>query len=465
MSEVYNTASAAHAPEEVRKFAKLISERQNCRVLLANEASGYHVYVPCPDCLVDHGKRELNEPKYSINVSKYLALGDGFKDLRDGDRTFDPIRLTRQMNNRETRDTRSGVCMRTKSAGKQAHMHSVRSLLDMRTVTERHPDLLTRAEVQGQAGASDREANWEIDPVSGISCPPPPGTVVPITQLSPSHPAADYLLRRGYDLHKLWEQFRCSYCVKEYPAGKNGIFYRKMPGGWKDTPQGRIIFYSLVKGAPMTWQARYPERISANGTARYMLHPYWEEHATAVYAQSAVSYPMWSLTHTRPHAGAAWIPVPPFDETNEDGTPKFQPSKYRTAKYSSRQMMGWDAALLRAERDPDYLKWVVLCEGPLDAARVGPGGVALIGSSISHENAALVASNFNIVFTAFDEDKAGRGATEKVGKMLMSSKQRAPVIQLVAPLPVTGGKDLGDMTQEAFETMFRRTRNKTNRGR
>lgn len=464
MNEVYNTSSASHAPEEVRKFAKLMSERQGCRVVIAREVSGYHVYIPCPACLEEHGRKELADPKYAINVSKHLALGDDFKDLRHEGQTFDPIALERRMRSRETRDDKSGICMRTRQS-KAPHRFNVRDLLDMRTITERHPDIFARSEVVGHAGSADREQNWEVDPVSGVLCPPPPGVVVPITELPTSHPAVQYLLARGYDLQRLYQQFRCSYCVEEYPEGKNGIFYRKMPGGWKDTPQGRIIFYSLVKGVPMTWQARYPEKVSADGRERYMLHPYWEQATRTVYTSDIpVGYSMWSHTHTRPSTGHAWIPVPPFDELSQDGTLKFQPSKYRTAKYSSRQMMGWDAAIDRANKDPDFVKWVVLCEGPLDAARVGPGGVALIGSSISADNASLVASNFHIVFTAFDEDKAGRGATEKVGKMLMSGNHRSSIIQLVIPLQISGGKDLGDMSQEAFDALFRKARNKASRG-
>ena len=83
----------------------------------------------------------------------------------------------------------------------------------------------------------------------------------------------------------------------------------------------------------------------------------------------------WSHTGTRSNPKAKWVPVPPFDE-EKDGQLKFKPSKYRTAKYSSRQMMGWDAAVKRAEEDTADITWVVLCEGPLDAARCGPGGVA-----------------------------------------------------------------------------------------
>jgi DNA primase len=96
----------------------------------------------------------------------------------------------------------------------------------------------------------------------------------------------------------------------------------------------------------------------------------------------------------------------------------------------------------------------VLCEGPLDAARVGPGGVAVIGSSISPTNVELIASKFQIVYTAFDTDKVGKAATEKIGKQLYEAKLRNSLILLVRPLQISQGKDIGAMTQVEFDRMF-----------
>ena len=233
-----------------------------------------------------------------------------------------------------------------------------------------------------------------------------------------------------------------------------------MPGFWKDTPQNRIVFYSMVNGAPITWQARYPEKIIGND--KYMLHPYAKGNVS-IHGFAAPHGFLWSHTHTRAGLGAAWMPVSPYDEVDSDGTLRFQPSKYRTAKYSDREMMGWDAAVARANNDPDTVKWCVLCEGPLDAARVGPGGIALIGSSISPAAAAKVAKTFNVVFTAFDEDRAGKGATEKVSKMLWDTQSRNPSLYAVQPMAVTGGKDIGDMTQQSFDALLARTIKKTMR--
>ncbi len=350
----------------MRAFAERLSRAQGCKVTLAREKSGFHAYLPCPDCLETHGRRELQDPKYTINVSKYPALGDQFQDLRHDDRrSANPDILGRRAEAKDARDSRSGICMRTRQSN-QPHRYSVTELLTMRPVSERHPDIMTKAELVGGKGSADREEHWERDPVTGEMCPPPPGQVMPITLLPSDHPAIEYLQGRGFDPYKLWEQFRCSFCTTEYPHGQNGVFYRRMPGDWRDTPQHRVIFYSLVNGVPLTWQARYPEKVSADGLDRFMLHPYKQPFE-------------WSHVATRPNPQAKWMPVPPFDQADATGTLKFVPSKYRTAKYSSREMMGWDAALARAKADPAPIKWCVLCEGPLDAARVGPGGIALIG--------------------------------------------------------------------------------------
>ena len=459
-AEINTIGNASHAPDNVRKFAERLAKRQGCKVVLSNEARGYHIYIPCPECLHTHGKRELADPKYAINVSKALGLGDAYRALKgDGFMPTTAQGFQTMQDNDRAMDANSSVCMRTRQS-KAPHRFTISQLMEMTTISERHPDIQTRAEVIGQAGSADRESHWEADPESGVLCPPPPGAVVPITSLPPDHPAVSYLTDRGYDLVRLWQQFRCSFCVEEYPEGKNDVFYRKMPAGWKDTPQHRIIFHALHKGAPLTWQGRYLEVTDVSGLDKYMLHPYATASSGAGDMTTTCadgSRFVWSRVAVRPNYNAAWIPVPPFDELTETGTLKFQPSKYRTAKYSARQMMGWDAAVARAAADSDPLRWCVLCEGPLDAARVGPGGIALIGSSISPDNAEKVASAFHVVLTAFDEDRAGKEATDRIGKMILGSKQRAPLVQMVVPLQIASGKDIGEMSQEAFDALLQKT--------
>jgi hypothetical protein len=329
--------------------------------------------------------------------------------------------------------------MRTYQSAKP-HRFPVAELLAMPPISVRHPDIDTSYRVINGANGEERESHWEPDPVTGEPCPPPAGDITPILDLAPDHPARWYLeTYRKFDLQRLTDMFRCGFCTKEFPEGRHRIWYRKFPGGWKDTPSHRVIFHSLHKGTPLTWQGRYPEYVSADGLNKYGLHPY--------------NTPLeWTHLATRATAVQAWIPVSPFDEVDQDGHIKFDPSKYKTAKHSGRELMGWDAAVARA--DDTSIRWCVLTEGPLDAARIGPGGLALMGKSLSQENATKVASNFHLVITAFDNDEAGKDATEKISTSLSNSQARAKLLQYVERLVVPTGKDLGELDQSIADSIL-----------
>ena len=115
--------------------------------------------------------------------------------------------------------------------------------------------------------------------------------------------------------------------------------------------------------------------------------------------------------------------------------------------------MGWDGAIKRANEDSNPIRWCILTEGPLDGARIGPGGLIIMGKSLSHENAAKIASNFHLVLTAFDNDRYGREATEKISAVLHGSKCRNPIITLVDRIEIPEGKDLGEMAQAAADQL------------
>lgn len=419
--------SAQTAPPEVLGWAERIADKHQCPVQLRLEASGYHLYIPCPDCLETHKKDEINDPKYSINLSKVCGLGDYGAPVN-----FNPAYAMDHAERRNAMLDRSSSCMRTWQS-KKPHRYSMSELLDMQTVTIRHPDIHTRASVIGRNMQADRESQWVLDPYSGKMAPPSPGSVIPVTQLPPYHPAAMYLTARGFDLARLESQFRCGFCETENSAMK----YPTLVDHWRDTPQGRIIFYGMREGIPVTWQARYMEVVS--DTARTLWHPYRAQ---------------WVVVATRVHPESPWIPIPPYDAVDDRGKKRFNLSKYKTATASERGIMGWDAALARANSDDHDLKWVVLCEGPLDAARVGPGGLALMGASLNMAHADLISRNFDIVFTAFDNDKAGQTVTERISSILMSDQLRSSRIQSVNHLPVVGGKDLGEMKQQDFDSLF-----------
>ena len=439
-ADVFHANGITHMPKEVTAMADKIARSQDCKVTIAKETGGYHLYLPCPECLHTHKRDELKDPKYAINLSKYFGIGDSYEHLRDmSSEGFDPLSQFHNTAAGDERNFKTGVCMRTWQSA-NPHRFPVEELLAMDTITARHPDINTSYRVVNGADASERESHWEPDIVTGVLCPPPAGKITPILDLPEFHPARWYLeTYRRFDLQRLTDMFRCGFCTEEYPEGHHNIWYRKFPGGWKDTPQGRVIFHSLHDGTALTWQGRYPERVSEDGLNKYALHPYTFK---------------WDRLATRASAAQSWIPVAPFDQLDDSGSYKFELSKYKTAKHSGRQLMGWDAAIKRADEDDSHIRWCVLVEGPLDGARVGPGGLILMGKSISQEHAAKVAENFHLVLTAFDNDKAGRDATEKITATLHGCKSRAPVLSFVGAVHIPEGKDLGEMWQAAADDII-----------
>lgn len=454
-----NLADVTHAggvaqcyiPKEITELADRIARQQNCKVTLSKESSGYHLYMPCPACLHTHGKNELRDPKYAINLSKYFGIGDDYRHLSATDEPdgFDPLAQVRKEAVWDERNHKTGICMRTWQSNKP-HRFSVEELLALPPISERHPDILSSYRVINGADSAEREAHWMEDPITGKLCPPPAGEITPILDLPSYHPARWYLeTYRKFNLQCLADMFRCGFCRKEYPESKaHKIWYRKFPGGWKDTPQGRIIFHSLNDGTPMSWQGRWIEVVSEDGLTKRGLNPYSNQ---------------WDILATRATAKQAWIPYPPFDEIDEEGRLKFDLSKYKTAKHSARELMGWDAAIRRADQGDQPIRWCVLTEGPLDAARVGPGGLALMGKSISNDNAMKVVGNFHLVLTAFDNDTAGNAATEQISQALLKFPSRSSQLKHVEPLVIPTGKDLGDLDQSAADDLVPQTINRAMR--
>lgn len=441
LADVHHTGGISHIPKEITRLADQIARSQNCKVTLSKERSGYHLYLPCPGCLVSHGYKELKDPKYAVNLSKYFGFGDQYQHLRATEKQdeFNPVNQGLDQAVWDERNYKSGICMRTYQSN-SPHRFSVEELLNMASITARHPDVQTSYKLANGVDAEDRESHWVVDPISGGKCPPPAGDITPILELSPFHPARWYLeTYRKFDLQRLTHMFRCGFCTKEYKEGLHLIWYRKFPDGWKDTPQSRVIFHSLHKGVPRSWQGRYPEHISMDGLNKYALHPYRSE---------------WSHIATRYSTVLPWIRMSPFDQTDEVGNYKFDPTKYRTAKHSFRELMGWDAAIERADNDESPIRWCVLTEGPLDAARIGPGGIALMGKSISPENAIKITSNFHLVLTAFDNDTAGKEATEKISASLSNSQAHARILKHVEPLVIPTGKDLGELDQATSDSIL-----------
>jgi len=433
---------AGNVPEPVMKLAEKLAKTLGCKVGISQGRNGLHLDLPCPQCLRERGKSELDDMKFSVNASKYLGLGDQHRQAEVANFLPGTEHIKREQKRQRDRST---LCMRTHNhASAKNHRFTVEELLRMRTFAEQFPDLHLRSDAQTMVQTdADKESHWLPDPTTGQLCPPPPGKVTPINQLPLDHAAVQYLLKRRYSMNRLYQQFQVSYCHEEHPHGSNGVYYRgksnksKMPKGWVDTPQARIIFYSLHNGTPMNWQARLIEH--QDEYHKWNLHPYTLQ---------------WELVATRANTASEWIPVSPYDEVKENGALKFKLSKYRNALQAYREIMGLDAARAMKGKQDAPFSYCVLCEGPLDAARVGPGGIAVLGKSMSNDAAMQLTKNFQVIITAFDNDKAGRTATETIRGQLLRNVGRG-VTQTVETFPV-GAKDLGDMTQASFDEALAR---------
>lgn len=325
-------------------------------VVLRHEASGAHLYMACPRCLDAYGRRELKSKHLAFNVEKYLNIG------RYAD-SFSPGK-------RESKKGKGyAQCM------KEHGRYTFVELVNWKpTVVERGFETLSPVMVT-DAGSS----RYLVPDQNNVMIPDHPGKVISITNLPHTHPAMEYLESRDYDPVLLYQQFRASWCVEEAPEGKQyNRWYRSHPGGWKSTPKGRIIFYSMVHGVQLCWQGRYLEMEHESG--RYVWHPYTEQ---------------WEL---RPE----W-------EKGEE------PHKYLTATAALRnqQLCGYDAVCAASAARGDVNPVCVITEGPLDAARFPGHGLAVLGKSLSDYQALLVAARFRRAVIAFDADQWGEEATVK----------------------------------------------------
>jgi len=392
----------AGLPEKVRAFAEALSARHGA-VHVSREKNGLHLNMACPKCLETEGDRELQKRHLAVNADKACATGawGGGKFA-----TMDRDRVAK--------------CMKCEK------VFSMHKLLRWKTLEERG----IKASVVGRISVADNTA-WLVQDARGNVIPGGPGQVTPVHQLSPQHPAVHYLATRNFtDREALYAQMRVSFCEKEWAEDSAaGRFYRRIHylgnQGFKDTPQGRLIFYCDIEGVQKSWQARVLEHVE--GDVKYYLHPYtglW----TAVEQRVDGKFKL---------AACLTNPAKSYDS----------PAKYRTANGTERNavLFGYDAAVRwNAEHRPGKAPLVFLVEGPLDACRLGAPAVAQIGKFLSDAQVELLAKRFSRAILIPDNDKAGQDSKDDSFKRL-SRKMQAKIWDL--PMQF---KDVGEMSpQEA----------------
>lgn len=349
------------------------------RVKLAAEASGLHCYLPSPKLLSDGEEKELRSLHLAINLEKWEQGNDW-----------------------------AAQCM------KSGTTYAVSDLMGMPPIAERGYDLDDMQIIE----SSPVNPDYFEEDENGIMVPIHPGRTEPVVDLGPSHPARFYLASRGYDVELLDEQFHIEYCYSGNPRSR----YRKFPAGFTGGPEGRIIFYIMMDGARVGWQARILEwKVMGR---HYFYHP-----ENGMVEVGCVDN------------NGKWHFHPGFEAMTEM-------PKYTTGRGVRRNqtLMGYDAAVESDAVDSQGRRYCVIAEGPLDAGRLGPPAIALIGKSCSPVQAEWIAYGFDKVIAIPDRDAAGDKLTQSLYRYL--ARFNPSMECYVIDLP-PGYKDLGEMKYEA----------------
>lgn len=401
----------SEVPKEIMRLAEKLSQIHGT-VIVSRESSGCHLYMASPIGLEQDGARELEKRHLAVNADKHF----GFGVWKSSWGTYDPDLCA--------------MCMKTEKP------YRVSDLKNMAPIGQRGHNSVSEVQVRVKE-------KYLVSDGKGNMVPEAPGTVVPITSLPANHPAVEYLTNRPggpFNLKRLEEQFNCGYCTAELPERHeelDGIpkkFYPPMPCGWKDTPQGRIVFYCMINGAAVAWQARILEKIVGN--LKMFWHPY---------AQT------WDVVEMK--IAGKWQKMPNFDNQPPFTwkNPEWNPSKYKTAKDAARNQMvgGLDAALAwNVTNRPRGQYIAVVCEGPLDAGRAGSPALFLAGKFISEPQVKLITANFQEVVWVGDDDEVGKKASIRVRAEL------GPKLKLHEAFLPEGAKDLGELSDNQAQELL-----------
>lgn len=396
--------TSAGIPAEVLNLAKRLAAKHG-PVSVTSEASGLHIYIPDPDLLNKDGRKELQSKHLAINAEKYLGTGRYNVDLY-------PTKENKQLYKKYRATGKEVPCAVSMKTGK---LYSVDSLLIMTPIERRVANL---GDVQRTVSTSSTNKHLVYDE-RGNLVPEWCGDTVSLSSLPPDHPARDYMERqRGYDLNTLESVWGIVYCQQALPEDRAAErYYSRLPGNYKNCPTGRIIIPIYDDDRVRRgWQARVIDFTNAHGDK-------------------------WVWTDRQD-----WLLVQRSGQdlfVSEHWPKGFAVHKYLNARGSQRNalLFGLMQAVEFNKNRPLDKRYCVLVEGPLDAVRGGPPCIALLGKSMSQEQAALIRKNFSVICTVMDQDKAGQECLRRIYNQLPG----VPIKELLVP---EGKKDLGDCTPE-----------------
>ena len=396
--------TAASLPSEVLNLAKRLSAKHG-PVRITNEASGIQIYIPDPELLITDGRTELDKKHLSVNAEKYLGIG-----------RYDVDKYPTAENKQLYKKYRQhGKEVPSASSMKTSKLYSVEQLLAMPPIERRGLNL---GEVRRAVVSSNTDKHLVYDE-NGNLVPEWCGDVVPLSSLPPDHPARDYMERqRHYNLDDLENKWDIGYCQQALPEDRGrGRYYSRLPRGCKNSPTGRIIIPIYDdEHVRRGWQARIIDFTNTHGDK-------------------------WVWTDKQ-----EWLQVAKNGENlfvSQDWPKGFDAHKYLNARGSQRNslLFGLHQAVEFNKTRPFEKRYCVLVEGPLDAVRGGFPCIALLGKSMSTEQAALIRKHFAVVCTVMDQDKAGQECLRRIYLRLPGMA----IKELTVP---AGKKDLGDCTEE-----------------
>lgn len=392
-------------PKEVMELAEALAEKHSC-VSIHQGAKGIHIHIPDPEGLENEGAHALDTRKLQINAELFLGIG-----RYDVDR-YPTLANRKVWEKYRSKGLEVPCCYCQKTGRKDYSVHDL--LTKYKPVTERGLSLGGRGGVEGvHTGISDT-ANL-VDDGTGTMVPAPCGETVLLENLPSGHPALNYLLQRGFDPVYASRTYGICYCTEAAPPSRaKGVYYSLIAGDLRNTYKGRIMIPIRVDGHTVGYQGRCIEAKDVEG--RRIVYD-----------------------------GDKWQYVP---ETEGKRLHKYMNA---TGMARNKALFGFDQADLWNIDNGYYgeRRRCILVEGPLDALRVGPPAVAILGAHLSPGQAALITDKFARVIIAGDNDDAGRRA---VGNIMTALENAGMNMAMVDQVVIPSGKDLGDMeTRAALE--------------
>lgn len=413
-------ANVSAFPQEIQGLIERLGKIHHY-ISCSIESGGIHIYIPDPDLLAIGEEKELYSRHLAINAEKYYGIGKWNVENYPTQENRELYRKYRQWG----REVPCAMSMKTRKR------YKVYDLLNM-------PPLQDRIKVRALTiptvivGGSNLNKHLVYDD-NGNLVPEKPGECIPLTSLNKTHPACRYLRSRGFDPVRLSAQYNITYCTQALPEDRSvGRYYSKLPGGMKNSPQGRIIIPVIdIAGVQRGWQAR-----------AIMVKDKKEED--------------WFLNDLE-----EWVQV------TQDGEDLFTSDRYPKGlggsirKYLNATGMARNESLFgiyqawQLMKDTPFTERVVyLMEGALDVCKGGPPCVALLGKNMSRAQADVILAHFGRVVLICDRDAAGREMRQNVASVLRD------IDVIVGELP-EGKKDLGECSYgEAAECLHDAVKNR-----